>query len=47
MDWNEWGTFCASAAVAKPTPAAIHPQTAFISLASIAQMVKEANIKVE
>jgi hypothetical protein len=28
-------------------PVAIHPQTAFISLASIAQMVKEANIKVE
>jgi len=41
--------FCASATVARPMPpsAAIDRKTGFISLASIAQVAKEANIKVE
>src|SRR5947207_5754101 len=49
MEWNAWSTSCASAAAARPMPptAAIHRETAFISLASIAQVAKEANIRVE
>src|SRR5207302_1750948 len=47
MDWKAWSTSCASATLARPTPhsAVMNRDTAFISLASIAQVVKEANIR--